>query len=193
MRLLLQCLLVGLVRRRLVRCARARAGRTRLCALQLRLEIADALQLLRALGIKALGSLLCARRSVLPPRGEVGCIAAFTFESLHLRLGGGRWRSAAALLRAVVPPILAALSFGARCAEYQLAGCMLLTQVCAQRALEPAVAQSMLQALMRAVDAEVAAPAALAKPLLCVVWRPLASSHLSVFGTMLLVSLLYSS
>jgi hypothetical protein len=28
----------------------------------------------------------------------------------------------------------------------------------------------MLQALMRAVDAEVAAPAALAKPLLCVVW-----------------------
>jgi hypothetical protein len=46
---------------------------------------------------------------------------------------------------------------------------MLLTQVCAQRALEPAVAQSMLQALMRAVDAEVAAPAALAKPLLCVV------------------------
>jgi hypothetical protein len=77
--------------------------------------------------------------------------------------------AAAALLRAVAPPILAALSFGARCTEYQLAGCMLLTQVCAQRTLEPAVAQSMLQALMRAVDAEVAAPAALAKPLLCVV------------------------
>jgi hypothetical protein len=85
--------------------------------------------------------------------------------STSLRLDAA---NAGSILRVLAPHLLAALG-SARCAEYQTAGCMLLTQLAAQHTLDAGLVHSMLQALLGSLDGDSIAPAPLAKVLLCVV------------------------
>lgn len=99
---------------------------------------------------------------------ECYLVGIFRFRRSATSVGASSSPAAASsLLRLLAPHVLQALS--SRCVEYQTAGCMMLTQLCAQYTLESNVLNACLAALLQSVDGAAAAPATLAKLLLCVV------------------------